>query len=119
LLNKVGIHFIVLQHLPETYLDGACFFAPDGSPVFDLTLRHDRMDNFWFTIVHELAHLYLDLDGGNIAFFDDTEQPVDDPGTDKLLPTNLYPFLKQFLCGCSIANRTGLEGFHKTYLSLD
>ena len=80
LLNKKGIHFIVLQHLPETYLDGACFYAPDGRPVIGLTLRHDRMDNFWFTIVHELAHLYLHLDGGNIAFFDDTEHPLDDPG---------------------------------------
>jgi len=38
------------------------------------------MDNSWFTIVHELAHLYLHLDGKNTALFDDTEQPVDDPG---------------------------------------
>jgi HTH-type transcriptional regulator/antitoxin HigA len=48
--------------------------------VIGLTLRHDRMDNSWFTFVHELAHLYLHLDVGNIAFFDYTEQPVDDPG---------------------------------------
>jgi Zn-dependent peptidase ImmA (M78 family) len=54
-------------------------------PVIGLTLRNDRMYNFWFTIVHELAHLYLHLDGKNTALFDDTEQPVDDPGTDKLL----------------------------------
>jgi HTH-type transcriptional regulator/antitoxin HigA len=53
--------------------------------VIGLILRHDRLDNFWFTIVHELAYLYLHLDGENIAFFDDTKQPVDDPGTDKLL----------------------------------
>jgi len=38
------------------------------------------MVNFWFTIVHELAHLFMHLDGGNIAFFDDNDQPVDDPG---------------------------------------
>ena len=90
-----------------------------GRPVIGLTLRHDRMDNFWFTIVHELAYIYLHLDGKNTALFDDTEQPVDDPGTDKLQPPNLNPFLKQFLCGCIIANRTGWEGFYKTYLSLD
>ncbi len=75
LLNKKGIHFIVLPHLPQTYLDGACFNAPDGRPVIGLTLRYDRLDNFWFTLVHELAHLYLHLDSENIAFFDDTEQP--------------------------------------------
>ena len=38
------------------------------------------MLDFWFTIVQELAHLYLHLDGSNIAFFDDTEQTVDVSG---------------------------------------
>ncbi len=73
-LNKKGIHFIILEHLPKTYLDGACFKSPDGSPVIGLTLRYDRLDNFWFTLAHELAHLYLHLDDGNKAFFDDTDQ---------------------------------------------
>jgi len=80
LLNKRGIHFVILPHLPKTYLDGACFYAPDRRPVIGMTLRHDRSDNFWFTLVHELAHLYLHLREGNIAYFDDTERPVEDPG---------------------------------------
>lgn len=74
LLNKKGIHFIVLPHLSKTYLDGACFKSPDGHPVVGMTLRYDRLDNFWFTLVHELAHIYLHLDDDNIAFFDDTEK---------------------------------------------
>ncbi|RLD05370.1 MAG: hypothetical protein DRI32_04180 [Chloroflexi bacterium] len=74
LLNKKGIHFVVLSHLPKSYLDGACFYAPDGRPVIGLTLRYDRLDNFWYTLLHELAHLYLHFDGGHIAFFDDTNQ---------------------------------------------
>ena len=77
LLNKKGIHFIVLPHLSKTYLDGACFKTPDGHPVIGMTLRYDRLDNFWFTLVHELAHIYLHLDDENIAFFDDTEK-IDD-----------------------------------------
>jgi HTH-type transcriptional regulator/antitoxin HigA len=37
-----------------------------------LTLRHDRLDNFWFTLFHELAHVALHLDGNTVdAFFDD------------------------------------------------
>jgi HTH-type transcriptional regulator/antitoxin HigA len=38
-----------------------------------MTLRHDRLDNFWFTLAHELAHLYLHLNSAEGAFFDDTE----------------------------------------------
>jgi HTH-type transcriptional regulator / antitoxin HigA len=72
-LNKKGIHFILLPHLPKTYLDGACFYGIDDRPILGMTLRHDRLDNFWFTLVHELAHLYLHLNGKDMAFFDDTE----------------------------------------------
>lgn len=72
-LQKRGIPLIILKHLPHTYLDGACFKSPSGRPVIGMTLRHDRMDNFWFTLIHELAHLFLHLDQNNFVFFDETE----------------------------------------------
>lgn len=75
LLNKKGIHFIILPHLKKSYLDGACFYAPDSRPVIALTLRYDRLDNFWFTLLHELAHIYLHLEDEKTAFFDDTNRP--------------------------------------------
>ncbi|MBU0512980.1 MAG: ImmA/IrrE family metallo-endopeptidase [Chloroflexi bacterium] len=82
-LNKKGIHLIVLPHLPHTYLDGACFSSPTGRPIIGVTLRHDRLDNFWFTLAHELAHSFLHLSQDtSAAFFDDTEYFVsetDDP----------------------------------------
>jgi len=74
LLQKRGIPLVVLPHLPQTYLDGACFKSPDGRPIIGLTLRHDRLDNFWFTLVHELAHIHRHLENGDLVFFDDTEQ---------------------------------------------
>jgi HTH-type transcriptional regulator/antitoxin HigA len=73
LLFKQGIPLVLLPHLPQTYLDGACFITSSNRPVIGLTLRHDRLDNFWFTLVHELAHIYLHLRNDSIAFFDDTE----------------------------------------------
>jgi len=82
MLNDKGIHFALLPHLPKTYLDGAAFLSPQGHPVIGLTLRHDRMDNFWFTLAHELAHIHLHLHGGEEAFFDDMEHRLcdtDDP----------------------------------------
>ena len=35
----------------------------NGAPVAALTLRYDRLDNFWFTLLHELAHIALHMDG--------------------------------------------------------
>lgn len=72
-LRDNGIHFVILPHLPKTYLDGACFKTASGQPVVGMTLRHDRLDNFWFTLMHELSHILLHLSEGNLAFFDETE----------------------------------------------
>ena len=73
LLLSLGVHFVVVPHLQKTYLDGAAFYL-NGNPVVALTLRYDRIDCFWFTLMHELAHIttghkgiYLDdLDKGDI-----------------------------------------------------
>jgi HTH-type transcriptional regulator/antitoxin HigA len=71
-LAKHGIAMVVVRHLPKTYLDGAAFKVGDGPPVIGLTLRYDRIDNFWFCLLHELAHLgrHIDADG-ETAFVDD------------------------------------------------
>ncbi len=71
-LSKNGIHLVAVKHLAKTHLDGAALKLPDGSPVVALTLRYDRLDNFWFTLFHELAHVALHLDRNDIeAFYDD------------------------------------------------
>jgi HTH-type transcriptional regulator/antitoxin HigA len=70
-LVKHGIALVVEPHLPRTYLDGAAIFG-DG-PVVGLTVRYDRLDNFWFTLMHELAHLALHADAGAGAYYDDLE----------------------------------------------
>lgn len=71
-LQKNGIHFVVERHLPRTFLDGGAFRLPDGAPLVALTLRYDRLDHFWFTLFHELAHVALHLDSDRIdACFDD------------------------------------------------
>ncbi len=61
-LRTHGIGMEIVRHLPRTYLDGAAIRMPDGSPVVGLTLRYDRIDSFWFTLLHELAHVGLHLD---------------------------------------------------------
>jgi HTH-type transcriptional regulator/antitoxin HigA len=72
-LSKSGIYLVIEGHLSKTYLDGAALLMPNGHPLVALTLRYDRLDNFWFTLAHELAHVALHLDGENQSFFDDLE----------------------------------------------
>jgi HTH-type transcriptional regulator/antitoxin HigA len=61
-LSKHGVALIIEPHLPKTRLDGVSLLV-DNNPVIGLTLRHDRLDNFWFTLMHELAHIKLHLGG--------------------------------------------------------
>ena len=70
-LSKNGIHLIVVPHLPKTYLDGAVMLLPDGTPVVGLTLRFDRIDHFWFCLLHELAHIGRHFSKKGPSFFVD------------------------------------------------
>ena len=71
LLQERGIPLITLPQLPRTYLDGAALWSADRRPVIALTLRHDRLDSFWFCLLHELAHVALHMDEENGVFVDD------------------------------------------------
>ena len=72
LLTRHGISLVIERHLPKTYLDGVALRLGDGRPVIGLTLRYDRIDNFWFCLLHELAHVgrHMENDMGE-AFVDD------------------------------------------------
>jgi HTH-type transcriptional regulator / antitoxin HigA len=73
-LNKNGIHLIIERHLPKTFLDGAAMRLEDGSRLVAMTLRYDRLDNFWFTLLHELAHVSKHLDGTDVdVIYDDLD----------------------------------------------
>lgn len=79
-LKEHGTQLVVERHLPRTYLDGAIIMTNKFHPVIGLTLRYDRIDNFWFTLMHELAHLALHLDNESDIFYDDLDiEAEDDP----------------------------------------
>jgi HTH-type transcriptional regulator/antitoxin HigA len=42
-------------------------------PVIGLTLRYDRLDAFWFVIMHELVHVLMHLGPENPSFYDDLD----------------------------------------------
>jgi HTH-type transcriptional regulator / antitoxin HigA len=59
LLNEHGIRFLCVEALRGSKIDGVCFWLNERSPVIALTMRFDRMDNFWFVLRHELEHVIL------------------------------------------------------------
>ena len=72
-IEKHGIHLIVVPHLRKTYLDGAAMLLPDETPIIGLTLRYDRIDNFWFCLLHELAHVSKHLSASDRLIVDDLD----------------------------------------------
>ncbi len=77
-LLNIGIKLVIVKHLKKTYLDGAAFMN-NGTPIIGLTLRYDRIDSFWFTLFHELAHIKLHfINEENKYFFDDLKSKSND-----------------------------------------
>lgn len=56
-LDEAGIRFVVMESIGRAKIDGACFWLNEQSPVIGMTLRYDRIDNFWFVLRHELEHV--------------------------------------------------------------
>lgn len=82
-LREHGIQLVVERWLPRTYLDGAIIMTNKLRPVIGLTLRYDRIDNFWFTLMHELAHLALHLDSESNIFYDDLDIEAEDDSLER------------------------------------
>jgi len=55
-LRESGVRFVVVEGLPSSEIDGVCFWLNDTSPVIGMSLRFDRIDNFWFVLAHECSH---------------------------------------------------------------
>jgi HTH-type transcriptional regulator/antitoxin HigA len=72
-LMNSGIRFVIEPQIEGTYLDGAAILWENKYPVVALTLRNDRLDNFWFVLFHEIAHIKLHLNEDLEAVFDDLD----------------------------------------------
>lgn len=73
-LAKLGIVVIIESRLRNAILDGAALLSEGQRPVIGLTLRIDRVDYFWFTLLHEVAHVWRHLSGSDEAFVDRIER---------------------------------------------
>jgi HTH-type transcriptional regulator/antitoxin HigA len=73
ILAEFGIILVYICALPGMNADGAVFYLSTGHPVIAMSLRFPRLDYFWFTLLHELAHLVLHSDKLTETVFFDVE----------------------------------------------
>jgi HTH-type transcriptional regulator / antitoxin HigA len=84
ILTESGVRYVVVESLPAAKIDGVCFWLNDRQPVIGMSLRHDRIDNFWFVLRHECEHV---LQGhGHSAVMLDTDLEKDRAGTGTSVP---------------------------------
>jgi HTH-type transcriptional regulator / antitoxin HigA len=57
ILAEAGIRYVIVESLPSAKIDGVCFWLDGAKPVIGMSMRHDRIDNFWFVLRHELEHV--------------------------------------------------------------
>jgi HTH-type transcriptional regulator/antitoxin HigA len=72
-----GIKVVIEPALEGTKLDGVAIFEDKNHPVIGLTLRYDRLDNFWFSLLHEIAHVAKHYNLDKTFIYDDFEAKTD------------------------------------------
>jgi HTH-type transcriptional regulator/antitoxin HigA len=107
-LADCGVRFLVIEPLPNVRIDGIAFWDDNG-PVIAVSIRHDRIDGFWFTVMHECAHIrngdMLSVDtslvdatkGVNVALVEDeAERRANEEAAAALVPPNeLESFIRR------------------------
>ncbi|MCF8357602.1 MAG: HigA family addiction module antidote protein [Prolixibacteraceae bacterium] len=100
-LDKYGIKLLLIEKPAKTPVDGFSFWS-GNNPAIALTLRHSRIDNFAFTLMHEIGHIqlhllnnkgrsFLDLKGGKqVGVFEDE---ADKFAQEKLIPKNNWKII--------------------------
>lgn len=100
IMAACGVRFVVVEPMPGSKIDGMCSWLEDGkSPVVGMSIRQDRIDNFWFVIRHELEHVLrgdgragdiIDVDLGeaeaSLGADPDAERAANDAAAEFLVP---------------------------------
>lgn len=84
-LSECGVRFVLVESLPGAKIDGVCFWLNSSAPVIGMSMRHDRIDHFWFVLRHELEHI-LEKHGHNAAPILDVELEGERAGNSDVVP---------------------------------
>jgi HTH-type transcriptional regulator/antitoxin HigA len=83
-MAECGVRLIFVESLPAAKIDGVCLWLDEKSPVIGMSLRHDRIDNFWFVLRHEIEHALCEH--GRAAAMLDVELEKEKAGTGSNIP---------------------------------
>lgn len=85
ILADCGVRFVIVESLPGSRIDGACFWLDSKSPVIGMTTKKDTIDNFWFVLRHEIEHV-LKNHGQEKEFIDEDVgyETIDTPEEEKI-----------------------------------
>jgi HTH-type transcriptional regulator/antitoxin HigA len=76
ILGDYGIRLLIIEPLSDSRIDGAALWFDAKSPVIVLSMRYDRIDAFWFTLMHELSHiLHGDVSFDDALFYEGEQMP--------------------------------------------
>ena len=99
ILMECGIRFVLVEALTSSKIDGACCWLNERSPVVGMSLRYDRIDNFWFVLRHELEHVIqrhgfdspvidADLEAGIDASVNEEERIANEAAAEFCVPSS-------------------------------
>lgn len=115
-LSAVGVALVLLPELTGTHLNGAAYRTEAGVRVIQLSLRHKRDDQFWFSLFHEAGHVAhsperLFIDG--VADIDSEDMDVDEQVADAFARELLIPTdrLQALLGSPDGLNETAIRSF--------
>mgnify|MGYP000930250438 CR=1 FL=1 len=98
-LQAKGIHVVVEKSLKGANLDAVLIHRFARHPIIGISLLRDRLDNFWFSLFHEIGHLILHTSNDSYHFVDNfevryTEDPreneADTFAREMLLPSDVW-----------------------------
>lgn len=104
-LRGIGVRLVFLPHFSKTRVDGASLWV-NNKPIILMSLRYDRIDNFYFTLLHEIGHILLHQDNDVNCFYDDlsevnkstnrVEKEANEFAQKFLVPNELISYFKNF-----------------------
>lgn len=74
IMAECGVRFVLVEALPGSEIDGVSFWLENGSPVIGLSMKFDRIDNFWFVLRHEIEHILKEHGGMGVYLDHDLDQ---------------------------------------------